>query len=115
MTIDSTIFYTNKITAIQYSGYFHSEIRKLFDAGKVREDNEELRVQRILEEERKRVQEVYGSRGKTVKQNEPYDNLKRFEETMELVKRYPVKPAIRLQPPKPYEVNEPGRFIDKLV
>jgi len=55
-----------RTTTIQYSGYFHSEIRKLLEQGRVREDNEELRVQRILEEQRKKTQEVYESKGKLV-------------------------------------------------
>ena len=55
-----------RTTAIQYSGYFHSEIKRLLEQGKVREDNEELRVQTALESQRKKTQEVYESKGKVV-------------------------------------------------
>src|SRR4030042_385284 len=101
MTIDST-------TAIQYSGYLHREVRRLLKSRRVAEGSEEARIQRILEEERKRVQEVYGLKRKVIEKSEPrgYDTQKKFEEMIELVKQYPVKPAIRLPPSKPYEVSE---------
>jgi len=56
----------NDITPIQYSGYFYTEIRKLIDAGKVAPVNEEIRVQKILEEQRKRIEPVYETKGTLV-------------------------------------------------
>jgi DNA-binding transcriptional MerR regulator len=56
----------NIITTIQYTGYFHSEIRKMLDAGKVAPENEEVRIQRILEEQRKKVHPVYEIKEKLV-------------------------------------------------
>jgi len=57
---------TDSVTVVQYSGYFQNEIRKLLNAGKVNEATEETRIQRILEEQRKRVQPVYEGKGKLV-------------------------------------------------
>ncbi len=54
------------VTAVQYSGYFHSKIRKLLEAGKINPETEEARIQRILEEQRKRIQPVYETKGKLV-------------------------------------------------
>jgi len=56
----------NIITAIQYSGYFQSEIKKILESGKINPVTEEMRIQRILEEERKKVQPVYENKGKTI-------------------------------------------------
>jgi len=53
-------------TAIQYTGYFQGNIRKTLEQGKVTNVNEEARVQRILEEQRKRIQPAYESMGKLV-------------------------------------------------
>jgi hypothetical protein len=49
-----------------YSGYFQSQIRKMYEAGKVNPDNEEIRVQKKLEEERKKVWPVESFKGKLV-------------------------------------------------
>lgn len=46
MTIDS-------VTAVQYSGYFQKFVRDSYEAGKVNPDNEEARVQGVLEAEEK--------------------------------------------------------------
>ena len=63
MTIDS-------VTAVQYTGYFQSEIKKSLEQGKVNPVTEEIRVQRRLEEERKRVQPVYNVKGKLIEYSE---------------------------------------------
>lgn len=57
---------SDPVTAVQYSGYFQKLVRDSYEAGKVNPDNEELRVQGILEAERKRVQPVSHARGKTI-------------------------------------------------
>ncbi len=49
---------TNIVTPVQYTGYFHENIRKILDAGKVAPESEEVRIQKILEEERKKVQPI---------------------------------------------------------
>lgn len=54
------------ITAVQYSGYFQNSVRKYKEAGKVNLDNEEARVQAILEAERKRVQPVAHAKGRII-------------------------------------------------
>lgn len=59
MTIDS-------VTAVQYSGYFQNYIRKSYEAGKVNPDNEEIRVQRKLKEQREKVWPVEAFKGKTI-------------------------------------------------
>jgi len=59
MTIDS-------VTAIQYTGYFQKFVRDSYEAGKVAPENEEARVQRILEEQRKKIQPIFESKGKLV-------------------------------------------------
>jgi len=63
MTIDS-------VTAAQFTGYFQSEIKKILEQGKVAKISEEIRVQRRLEEERKRVQPVYNVKGKLIEYSE---------------------------------------------
>jgi hypothetical protein len=59
MTIDS-------VTAIQYTGYFHGEIRKILEQGKVAEETQEAIFQKKLEEEKKRIQPTYETKGKLV-------------------------------------------------
>ena len=63
MTIDS-------VTAAQFTGYFQSGIKKSLEQGKVAKISEEIRVQRRLEEERKRVQPVYNVKGKLIEYSE---------------------------------------------
>lgn len=69
MTIDS-VRAAHQITEIQYSGYFQNNVRKLQEAGKVAEVSEEARVSKILEEDRKKVQPIYESRGKIIRHYE---------------------------------------------
>lgn len=57
---------TDSVTAVQYSGYFQNPIRQTLEQGKVAPATEEARVQRILEEQRKRIQPVYETKGKLV-------------------------------------------------
>ena len=59
MTIDS-------VTAIQYAGYFHNSIRQTLEQGKVSPETLEAIFQKKLEEERKRIQPIYESKGKLV-------------------------------------------------
>ncbi len=56
----------DSVTAVQFTGYFYSNIRKMLDAGKVAPENEEARIQRILEEEREKIQPVYETKGKLI-------------------------------------------------
>ena len=63
MTIDS-------VTAVQYTGYFHNPIRQTLEQGKVAKETEEIIFQRSLEEERKRIQPIYNSRGKLIEYKE---------------------------------------------
>jgi hypothetical protein len=73
MTIDS-------VTAVQYSGYFQNYIRKSYEAGKVNPDNEEIRVQRKLEEERKKIEPIVNIENRVIQHNEPrgYDTNRRL-------------------------------------
>jgi len=85
VTIDS-------VTAVQYSGYFEDTIRKFLKRTEVVPESEEARVQRVLDEERKRIQRIVGARGKVMQHNEPrgYDineRLIRFYESGELGKK----------------------------
>jgi hypothetical protein len=60
----------DSVTAVQYSGYFQKDILKSLEQGKVAPEAEEDRIQKRLEEERKRVQPIYNSQGKLIE----YDN-----------------------------------------
>jgi len=55
---------TDSVTAAQYMGYF--QIRKILEQGKVAPEAEEVRVQRILKEQREKIQPVYETKGKLV-------------------------------------------------
>lgn len=59
MAIDSA-------TAIQYSGYFYWEVKRALRERETEEADDIVRVRRILEEERKKVQPVYETRGKRI-------------------------------------------------
>jgi len=65
MTIDS-VTATHQTTAIQYTGYFYNPIRQTLEQGKIAPEVEEARIQRILEEERKRIQPIYNAKGKII-------------------------------------------------
>lgn len=56
----------DRITAVQYSGYFQNSVRKSYEAGKVNPKNEEIIVQRKLEEKRRTVQPIEAFKGKLV-------------------------------------------------
>lgn len=54
------------VTNIEYAGLVHAPIRKMQDAGKETPEAREIRVQKVLEEERKKVLPIYNSKGKVV-------------------------------------------------
>ncbi len=60
----------NNITAISgiapFTGYCHDFIKKSCDSGKEPEELKEKRINLILEEERKKVQPIYNSKGKLI-------------------------------------------------
>lgn len=56
----------DSITTVQYSGYFQTDIRKILNNKKTNPENEEVKIQNFLEEERKRVQPVYNLKGKLI-------------------------------------------------
>jgi len=56
----------DSVTALGYGGLFQNYVRKSYEAGKVNPDNEEIRIQRRLEEERKKVQPIEAFKGKLV-------------------------------------------------
>jgi len=88
MTIDS-------VTAVQYSGYFEDTIRKILERG--RPETEEARVQRVLDEERKRIQRIVNIEGRVIQNNES----RGYDSQGELTKRY--------------ELGELGKKIDILA
>jgi len=63
-------------TSVQYSGYFQKQVRDSYEAGKINLDSEEVRVQGILEAERKRVQPIAHSTGKKVERQRLEKNVK---------------------------------------
>ena len=54
------------VTKIGYAGLAHDSIRRMNDAGKETQEAREIRVQKALEEERKKVAPVYDSKGKII-------------------------------------------------
>lgn len=68
----------DSVTAVQYTGYFHSEIRKSLEQGKVTPETQETIFQKKLEEDRKRIQPIYNSKGKIIE----YDNSGRHLNVM---------------------------------
>jgi hypothetical protein len=56
----------DSVTAVQYSGYFQKQVRQSLGQGKVTPATEEAIFQKRLEEERKRIQPIYNSKGKLV-------------------------------------------------
>ena len=48
------------------TGYCHNLIRRTMDAGKERTETKEIRIKKILEEERKKIQSVYNSKGQII-------------------------------------------------
>ena len=66
----------DSVTAVQYTGYFQKLVRDSYEAGKVNPDNEEARVQGILEAERKRVLPVSNVRGKVIRRQILEKNVK---------------------------------------
>ena len=58
------------ITTIQGTGYFQNNIRKTHEQGRVAPEVQEAIFQSRLEDEKKRVQPTYNSRGRLVE----YDN-----------------------------------------
>ena len=54
------------VTAVQYSGYFQDNIRKMSEQGKVSPETLEAIFQKRLEEERKRIQPVVNIRRRVI-------------------------------------------------
>ena len=48
------------------TGYLHVPIRKMNDSGKVNPELEDFRIQKILEEDRRKIQPIYNSKGKII-------------------------------------------------
>ncbi|HTY43896.1 MAG TPA: hypothetical protein VMC80_01505 [Patescibacteria group bacterium] len=62
------------ITTLQGTGYFQSLIRRFFEQGKVSVEAQEAIFEEEQEEERKRIQPIYNSKGKLIE----YDYLGRY-------------------------------------
>lgn len=56
------------VTSVQYSGFLQSDIRRMYKASP---ETEAERVKKILEEQRKIVQPVYGAKKKIIEEYEP--------------------------------------------
>ena len=52
------------------TGYCHNLIRRTIDAGKERPEIKEIRFKEALDNERKKVQSIYNSKGKIIKYND---------------------------------------------
>ncbi|HUS48951.1 MAG TPA: hypothetical protein VMZ91_02200 [Candidatus Paceibacterota bacterium] len=57
------------ISIVPYIGFGHNLIRRTLDAGKETQEAREVRVQKALEDARKKVPPVYNSKGKLVEYN----------------------------------------------
>lgn len=79
-----------RTTAVQYSGYFEDTIRKFLKRTEVVPESEETRVQRVLDEERKRIQKIVETRARLIEHYEPY--IKRRK-----------------------QIKEEGKYIDILI
>ncbi len=51
---------------VQMTGHGHTILRHSLDAGKPAPEAEEIRVQKALEDERKKVQPIYNSKGEII-------------------------------------------------
>ena len=78
----------DSVTAVQYSGYFEDTIRKFLKRGEVAPESEEARVQRVLDEERKRIQRIVSVRGKVIEQHEIERDVKRKRAEYDELGRY---------------------------
>ena len=58
------------LSIVPYTGFGHTLTRKTLDAGRETKETREIRVQKVLEDARKKVPPVYDSKGKLVE----YDN-----------------------------------------
>ncbi len=52
--------------AVAWIGYGYDRLRRSLDAGKERPKAEEIRVQKVLEEQRKTIQPIYNAKGKLI-------------------------------------------------
>ncbi|MCK5043627.1 hypothetical protein KAR52_01330 [Candidatus Pacearchaeota archaeon] len=48
------------------TGYCHNLIRRTMDAGKERPEKKEIRIEKILEDEQKKVQPIYNTKGQII-------------------------------------------------
>ncbi|MCX6746927.1 MAG: hypothetical protein NTU63_02210 [Candidatus Pacearchaeota archaeon] len=76
------------LTSAQYSGYFEDTIRKFLKRGEVAPESEEARVQRVLDEERKRIQRIVSVKGKVIEHYEIEKDAKRKRAEYEELGRY---------------------------
>lgn len=53
-------------TIASFTGYFYQTLRQIFDAGKISERHLEKKVEKIFEEEKKKISGVYNSQGKLI-------------------------------------------------
>jgi len=56
----------DSVTTVQYTGYFQNLVRQSYEAGKVNPGNEEIIIQRKMEEARKKIQPIESFKGKLV-------------------------------------------------
>lgn len=49
-----------------WTGYFYLFIKKIFDAGRERPESIETRVEKVIEEEKKKVVQIYNSKGQII-------------------------------------------------
>lgn len=53
-------------TRAAYTGYFNEPIQRILDAGKIIPERENENIKKTLDENRKKVQPVYNSKGKLI-------------------------------------------------
>lgn len=73
-----------RTTFIQGTGYFEDTIKKFLKRTEAAHENENARVQRVLDEERKTIQKIVETKGKVIQNNE----LRGYDFKGRLIKQY---------------------------